>query len=395
MLNHTLLSRRVHTPVIFHSLAVILTAFAVVVAATGCTVTAPAQAAESCSGSTAPAAVILVTATSAEPAPALSASVHTALTAAGAADDACVAVAVGRHPLTFLPLTPFRRNGKPEHGSLRSDLLQQNLKALDAVLAASRETDPGLDLVGAIRTVALRAPLARTLIVVSSGVSTRDPLDLRTLGWALDPGPVVSRLEAARELANLNGWQVAFVGLGQTAGRQPRPSPLLGQGLQALWTAICRASGAARCTVDPALVGDAPPTADNDVPVVPLPAPTRTPAGFTLPGSLLFALGQSTLSPSAHAALAEVAAEIVADHRPLTVIGHADASTGTPEVNRQLSDERAHAVATELEALGVPAQQISAVRGDGSAGFSAASEHAHPELISQHRSVELHFAHSS
>jgi len=345
MLNHTLLSRRVHTPVIFHSLAVILTA-----------------------------------------------SVHTALTAAGADDDACVAVAVGQHPLTFLPLTPFRRNGKPEHGSLRGDLLQQNLKALDAVLANARETDPGLDLMTAIRTVARRAPLARKLIVVSSGVSTVDPLDLRSLGWALDPEPVVARLAAARELANLNGWQVTFVGLGETAGRQPRPSPLLVQGLQTLWTAICRACAAAHCDVDPALVSDQPPVADNDVPVVALPVATRTTVGFSLPGSLLFEVGQSVLSPSAHAALAEVASAVVADHRQVTVLGHTDASTGTPEFNRQLSAARAHAVATELVALGVPAQQISAIRGEGSAGFTVADEQAHPGQISKHRSVELHFA---
>jgi outer membrane protein OmpA-like peptidoglycan-associated protein len=82
---------------------------------------------------------------------------------------------------------------------------------------------------------------------------------------------------------------------------------------------------------------------------------------LTLPGQVLFATGKSALLPGARHRLDQVADALkVAPDRKVTVEGHTD-STGTPEKNQTLSEQRANHVRDYLISRGVRAEQIEAV----------------------------------
>lgn len=68
---------------------------------------------------------------------------------------------------------------------------------------------------------------------------------------------------------------------------------------------------------------------------------------------LFFAHDSAELPADAGAPLAQVAQIIVAQERPVVIVGHTD-STGSLEHNADLGHARAYAVANELHALGVP-----------------------------------------
>jgi outer membrane protein OmpA-like peptidoglycan-associated protein len=81
---------------------------------------------------------------------------------------------------------------------------------------------------------------------------------------------------------------------------------------------------------------------------------------LTLPGQVMFSTGKSSLLPGARHRLDQVAEALkVAPDRKVTVEGHTD-STGTPEKNQKLSEERANRVREYLISRGVPADQIQA-----------------------------------
>jgi outer membrane protein OmpA-like peptidoglycan-associated protein len=88
----------------------------------------------------------------------------------------------------------------------------------------------------------------------------------------------------------------------------------------------------------------------------------REPRGtvITLSGSVIFPSGQSTLLPRARNKLSEVAAALSSGkgNSKVVVEGHTD-STGSAEVNQELSLERATAVRDELVAQGVRSDRIS------------------------------------
>lgn len=82
---------------------------------------------------------------------------------------------------------------------------------------------------------------------------------------------------------------------------------------------------------------------------------------ITIPGSVLFATGQSTLLPGAQAKLDKVADALSTQtERHFTVEGHTD-NQGTDAVNQVLSQKRADAVRDYLIVHGVAAASISAV----------------------------------
>ncbi|MDB5740044.1 MAG: hypothetical protein JWP16_1084 [Alphaproteobacteria bacterium] len=90
---------------------------------------------------------------------------------------------------------------------------------------------------------------------------------------------------------------------------------------------------------------------------------------FELPDSVLFALDSATISPDADAVLKEIADAAKAQPRArLVVEGHTDTS-GTKAHNHELSDARAHAVATVLGRAGVARDRI-ATEGLGEDGLA-------------------------
>jgi outer membrane protein OmpA-like peptidoglycan-associated protein len=81
---------------------------------------------------------------------------------------------------------------------------------------------------------------------------------------------------------------------------------------------------------------------------------------LTLPGQVLFATGKSTLLTSAQERLEQVAETLKqASDQKVMIEGHTD-STGSPERNQTLSEERANHVREFLISRGVPTDQIQA-----------------------------------
>jgi outer membrane protein OmpA-like peptidoglycan-associated protein len=222
-------------------------------------------------------------------------------------------------------------------------------------------------------------------------VSTKDPTDLRRLGWDTDGATLGALLRTGRWLPDLHGWTIRFTGIGDVAGAQPQLTDPLRERLADLWLGICKACGAAACTVDREYVGQAAPTSTSATPVVEPPAPRVEDDAAWLPASTLFAIGRADVGPDADVVLQAVADRMLATDRTARIVGHTDASTGTDAVNLRLSRGRAEAVRDRLVELGVPADRIVEAVGVGSRGADPEAERAEPRLISLHRNVEIRF----
>jgi outer membrane protein OmpA-like peptidoglycan-associated protein len=335
--------------------------------------------------------VITATGTNAEPLPALPASVISELEQGGRTDQGCVLIVAPGGAATAVSLTPRRSTGDVEEGNGREILRRRVLAAVQDKIASLAATEPGLDVRGAIATATKLRHTPGKLIVITSGLSTVQPVDLRRLGWDVDGGTLGAFLHRQGWL-DLTGWQVRFVGLGGTAGSQPRVPDPVKRILATLWTGICTATGGVQCTVTEGPTTRQEPRSHNTVPIVQPPAQADFPAVVPMPTDESFALDSAALSASADARLQDVVAQVLNDDLILSVVGYADASTGTPEHNLALSTARALAVKARLIALGLPLDRIVAAYGLGSTPFSAEAERQNPALKTQHRRVDLRFA---
>ena len=109
-------------------------------------------------------------------------------------------------------------------------------------------------------------------------------------------------------------------------------------------------------------------------------------------GDVLFDTGQATLKPGASLAINRLATYLSSNPQTKVLIeGHTD-SRGSEAYNEALSERRAHAVATELETRGVPADQVQTA-GRGKAYPVASNET--PEGRQQNRRVEIVFSDAS
>ncbi len=84
------------------------------------------------------------------------------------------------------------------------------------------------------------------------------------------------------------------------------------------------------------------------------------------PASVFFKLGSSKIASRSDLVNVSDLAQIAKEKGlTLVVTGYADSATGTEEINQRLAEQRAAAVAAELEAMGVPASQIEQVAKGG------------------------------
>lgn len=321
--------------------------------------------------------VLVVSGTSAEPRPTVSAKALTLLrTAANStdvteSDDQRSSVAmVSSADDTVdsvdksITLTPRRADGSVEHGLSRQRLIDDNVRAVSTAIAATRATRPGLDLLAGI-TGAVRGVDPGTLVVVSNGLSTTGGLDLRQAGWHADATTVARQLRARDLLPDLTGWHVLFTGLGAVAGAQPPlPNPQLDT-LIGYWRAICQAAGAVSCAVDQTRVPSTRPLTTVATPAVPVPGVSSVmgPHGqvntTVSDGALGFAGNSAALPPAAQDLLRALAASIVArladqPDVPVVVHGYAADPPGSTDHGRMaLAQLRAQAVAGALAHDGV------------------------------------------
>lgn len=106
----------------------------------------------------------------------------------------------------------------------------------------------------------------------------------------------------------------------------------------------------------------------------------------TVPGSVSFASGSASLSPTVHPTLNRIAGTLKEyPETTVNVVGHSD-SSGSPEANRELARRRAAAVADYLVAQGVARGRIAIeTRGD----LEPIADNSTESGRAQNRRVEL------
>jgi outer membrane protein OmpA-like peptidoglycan-associated protein len=316
--------------------------------------------------------IITATATENEPTPALSPTDLQILRSAGSTSSRATAYIVDPNTgqPTMVPLTPRRTDGQVEHGPRRNQLLADNISAVRNVLAREAGHEP-FDLLARITAATRVASPPATLIVISSGLSTSGGFDLRQVRWQANPTSIAAQLKNRGLLPSLQGYHVIFSGLGvATAGPQPAPSLPQVRKLASYWLAICRAAGAASCTVDDMIRPDLPPHSTTPVPVVPVGQVTsvRGPGDTVIirvPYSLLFGFNSAVLLPGADATLQPIVLRAIRGQMQVSITGHASPDGGTGAYNHALSSRRALAVFRQLLALGLLRSQVTSVRGVG------------------------------
>jgi len=316
---------------------------------------------------------IAVTGSMAEPAPWAPVLEDLAVRhALGAADpgDGTVSVVVSTDPqVAEVDLTPMRGESEVEQdaAAARRQVLKKTARLRSALTVNTPNVD-GLDLLGTYRRALQATPAGGTIVLVSSGVQTVDPLDVRTLGWDFDAAAVARDLHGRGLVPDGSGRHVEFVGLGIAYGTQPGLPLPAARRITELWRAVCAASGAASCTVRGDDVPRLPSASDRPVPVVPVAAtPTSCTGTFVVPASVTFGADDATLRDGADRYLKPVADSLKGcpAGRVVRITGHT-AQVGSGASGFALSAARARAVRDRLVRLGVDPDLLGPVEGVGS-----------------------------
>lgn len=309
--------------------------------------------------------------------------------AAASGTDHAELVTAGDGPSRSFPLAP-----PPDHQSpvQREALIATNITEITtAIRGAPAPPEDGLDLLATISN-AVRGSGTGTLVIVSSGLSTRGDLDLRQMAWDADPQSLALRLRTNGALPNLTGWRVTFVGLGNREAYRPVSSDgaygrfsldnSSGHRLAAYWKAILSTAGASSVDV----TSTAAPTSQSRSAL----------ADASTTFSVRFVANSATLAPDDEAYLREaylraLGTKILIDHldHKVTVTGYtADAPGSTPAGRQEMSLARARAVASLLATVGVPAERMVVTA--GSTDSSARQNGVFDEnLAAQMRRVDI------
>ncbi|WP_458089975.1 OmpA family protein [Streptomyces malaysiensis] len=258
-------------------------------------------------------------------------------------------------------VSPVKGNGKlrEDRRAIRHGCLEKRLRQISAGAPGTSRTD----VLGALAAAADQLGPGggeRRIVMATDGLANTGCADLRSAGFdgSTEIGAVVDRCRKAGELPDLTGVEVDFLGVGRAAQGKAPSSPQTAW-LTALWTRLCRATGASDCRVALARTRQAGRvgTAVKPEPGVSFPTVSERPAGrvttIALPGSVLFATDQAELSPTARDTLDD-AARRIRDLHPISVAvsGHTD-SRGSEQRGKQLSLARAKAVRSALAQRGV------------------------------------------
>ena len=148
---------------------------------------------------------------------------------------------------------------------------EHNVTLFERVLTAMATSKPGNDPLAALSTGARNAAPGADIYLIGSGLSTVNPLDLRVIGWGVDPVRLASDPSRRGLLPNLSSHKVTFLGLADTRAPQTNLTNPARTELDAIWTAICHAAHAASCTILPGDLPDIPSATSTPTPLVPVP----------------------------------------------------------------------------------------------------------------------------
>lgn len=317
---------------------------------------------------------IAATASSADPAVELTADLRTQAREHAAAalrpGDGMVGIVVQGRIGVYerVDLTPMRGKEVEADPTKAAKRLDQLWPFLSQALNATHSATDGVDTLGVLAE-ALQVTPTGTVAVISSGISTVDPVDLRKGGdWMLDPEGFADVI-AREHLPNAQGRRIVFVGLGYPApgSRQPVPGTAAREALVRLWTRVCQRTEALSCQVLPGPAGTAPSTATSTVPVVTFNrVDTECVGTIEIPSEVTFRPESAILTAVADLVLAPLARSLSrcpAD-RVVNAVGHTAEVPGAGN-GMALSQQRAVAVLQRLGALGVPASALGTATGVG------------------------------
>jgi OOP family OmpA-OmpF porin len=230
---------------------------------------------------------------------------------------------------------------------------------------------PQANVLEALTIAALEVPAGGNVIIIDSGLQTTEPLNFGDGLLDDDPQTIAGYLGKNGELPNLAGRHVDFVGLGWTAAPQPDLGTKYQNALVQIWESIAKAAHASCVWVDPT-----PNTSDSvagtpAVAIVTPPPQPSVPAACSVinlndSNNVGFVVDTATfLHPAAAHATIQQLANIMLHTGESVLLTGSTSSEGSESFNEALSSQRAHAVASVLEQLGVPASSITTV-GDGS-----------------------------
>ncbi|WP_198588049.1 OmpA family protein [Geodermatophilus chilensis] len=247
-----------------------------------------------------------------------------------------------------------------------------NRRAVLDGIAAARADDPeadvltGLDL--AARSIRSVETLPHEIAVIDSGLSTVAPLDFTQPGLLeADPQEVADTLQRIGALPDLEGMDVTFQGLGDTAAPQEPLGIAQRDNLAAIWEAVIEAAGGEMEVEHAPLEGDSPSDGGRaalpEVRIVPIPdGPACSGPTVELTGSDVAFLPDSAefANPAAARAILEpIAKQLVETGATATLTG-TTADVGPIEGQRARGLSRAQAVLDELVELGVPRESLTA-----------------------------------
>ena len=249
--------------------------------------------------------------------------------------------------------------------------LNQILQGTTQPTTDIRAQAPQADVLDALAEAASTVPAGGDVVIMDSGLQTVEPLDFRTGLLSDDPSSIVDYLRHARELPDLKGRHIDFIGLGWTALPQPALSISLRQKVVQIWEQIAQAAGADCVAVDQTAntsnaVPDRPPVAIVTPPPLPPPPTSCSVVNLGDANNVGFEFDSTTFrDPSgARATLQTVANVLMQTGESVTLTG-STSSEGSDQYNIDLSLRRANAVKAVLVQLGVPASRIQTF-GDGS-----------------------------
>ena len=254
---------------------------------------------------------------------------------------------------------------------------EQNRTMIDTDVLNARARTRETNLLGALDLAAREissAPGDHTIVALDSGLSTVAPLDFTQPGLLdSDPTELATSLKNARELPDLTGDAVVFQGLGDTAAPQEKVGRPQRVSLIDIWTAIARAAGARDVRIEESPLVGAP---TSGLPPV---TPVRLGTGLTCSGSVVTLTGGDVAfqadsavfkdGAAAKALVMPIAKQLQDAHVTATLTG-TTANVGAKPGQRDLSEQRARAVAALLVDLGVPADRLTSFgRGSDFPGY--------------------------
>lgn len=254
-------------------------------------------------------------------------------------------------------------------GALRKGF-EKNIAEVNKKLAAAASSEPDLDLLGLLGTLALR-PGPATLLVISSGLQTKGPLDLRNMGSEIDVEATLARLDE-KDIPKLSEKKVVFIGLGQVKGPQAQLTERMQKSVRELWLKVCRKAGG-ECDSNFLNTTGGAPAATIAVPTIPVQGePSIVVSGAStrieIPNGSLFYPNSSEFLPGASATLDKITGHFLpnGDTEPesATAVGHT-ATWGKPEGAVTTSKQRAVKVVDYLVHAGVERSLFRQVDGVG------------------------------